>query len=242
MLSVPAYRARVARWLTPWAWAAVVLALVALVRVGRYTEADIRARHAEAFLVPWLLVGTVLTRGGGRAGCWRSGRSGWVGRLSYSLYMWQQLADGGPEEFRPFALGPLQELPLNLLVPLGCAAVSYYLVEKPTIRLGSRLAKAVVGLEAGRLRRPDPRTRDRRLCWGMTAVTRPTTDRPLKVCLAYLAPFVGQGEGRRRAVSRRLARRQGTTCYVLPRRAREVLNRMTKAGLRCAGRTDEVHR
>jgi peptidoglycan/LPS O-acetylase OafA/YrhL len=62
----------------------------------------------------------------------------WVGRMSYSLYIWQMmfLVEGD----RP--LGPMQSFPLALLLPCVCAVISYYLIEKPMIRIGHRLAAA----------------------------------------------------------------------------------------------------
>jgi len=53
----------------------------------------------------------------------------WLGKLSYSLYLWQQIFLIA----RPKLLG---WFPLNLVISLACAAVSYYLVEQPAIRLG----------------------------------------------------------------------------------------------------------
>jgi peptidoglycan/LPS O-acetylase OafA/YrhL len=66
-----------------------------------------------------------------------------VGRLSYSLYLWQQLfliSHFGADTAR---LGPLQSSPLNWLMTFACALLSYYLVERPLIRLGHRLAPNV---------------------------------------------------------------------------------------------------
>lgn len=64
----------------------------------------------------------------------------WIGRLSYSLYLWQQLFICHRfVGYKP--LGILETPPLNLLLIIACAAVSFYLVELPTIRLGHRLAK-----------------------------------------------------------------------------------------------------
>jgi peptidoglycan/LPS O-acetylase OafA/YrhL len=48
----------------------------------------------------------------------------WLGFLSYSLYLWQQL----------FALAPLP-MSLKLLFMLGCATISYYAIERPFQRL-----------------------------------------------------------------------------------------------------------
>ncbi len=63
-----------------------------------------------------------------------------VGRLSYSLYLWQQIfviRTGGPIGA---GLAHLQVFPLNYLAPFGCAIASYYLLEKRLIRAGHRLA------------------------------------------------------------------------------------------------------
>jgi peptidoglycan/LPS O-acetylase OafA/YrhL len=60
----------------------------------------------------------------------------WIGRISYSLYLWQQLF------LTPYTrpLGALQAFPFALAAAVMCAAGSYYLIEKPLIRLGHRLA------------------------------------------------------------------------------------------------------
>jgi peptidoglycan/LPS O-acetylase OafA/YrhL len=55
----------------------------------------------------------------------------WVGRLSYSLYIWQQLF--AFKSFLPWSS-------LQLLALFGVAALSFYGIEKPMIRLGYRLA------------------------------------------------------------------------------------------------------
>lgn len=62
----------------------------------------------------------------------------WIGRLSYSLYIWQQLFL--TPESRP--LGIFQDFPLNLICAFGCAVASYYALERPMIKLGHRLANA----------------------------------------------------------------------------------------------------
>jgi peptidoglycan/LPS O-acetylase OafA/YrhL len=63
----------------------------------------------------------------------------WVGRISYSLYLWQQLFLVWNESRIP-QLNSIQSLPLNLLLVFACAAISMYLIEKPFINLGHRLA------------------------------------------------------------------------------------------------------
>ncbi len=61
----------------------------------------------------------------------------WFGRLSYSLYLWQQffLVPGAKY---PWSL--LQHLPLNGALLLTVAVLSYQFVERPMIRLGHKLS------------------------------------------------------------------------------------------------------
>jgi len=58
----------------------------------------------------------------------------WLGGISYSLYLWQQLfLDRWSSE-------PWAAFPLNLVLSLMLAAVSYYLVEKPGLKLRERFS------------------------------------------------------------------------------------------------------
>lgn len=65
----------------------------------------------------------------------------WIGRLSYSLYLWQQLFLVWPGLEAP-ALHPFQTFPLNIAATLACAIPSYYLLEKPLVKLGQKLTRA----------------------------------------------------------------------------------------------------
>lgn len=66
----------------------------------------------------------------------------WMGVVSYSLYLWQQLflCRSHPAWFTTF--------PLNIILAFAAAAASYYLVEQPFLRLRERLE--------GRAPRPAP--------------------------------------------------------------------------------------
>ena len=59
----------------------------------------------------------------------------YIGVLSYSLYIWQQL-------FFSHKLGTLASIPLNLLLIFIAANVSYYVIEKPFLKLKDRLKPA----------------------------------------------------------------------------------------------------
>ena len=64
----------------------------------------------------------------------------WIGRISYSLYLWQEL-------FFPVfgvtrTLGWVQASPWNFAAALGAASLSYYIVERPVIAYGKRIRAA----------------------------------------------------------------------------------------------------
>ena len=61
----------------------------------------------------------------------------WIGRISYSVYLWQQLF------LIPFDLKSdlwFAALPFNLFFPFLFATMSYYFIEKPLIKLGHTLS------------------------------------------------------------------------------------------------------
>lgn len=66
----------------------------------------------------------------------------WIGRLSYSLYIWNNLFlvphNQGRDLFPEF----LRSVPLNYVMLFAVAAASYFLVEKPCIRWGQRLTRS----------------------------------------------------------------------------------------------------
>lgn len=68
-----------------------------------------------------------------------------IGRISFSLYLWQQLFCRNLAESTPEStwLGSLQHRPQSFLLPFVFAVLSYFLVEKPMIRLGHQLSPPV---------------------------------------------------------------------------------------------------
>lgn len=56
----------------------------------------------------------------------------WLGKISYSLYLWQELFCANPNLHFGFIL---------ILPSIACASLSYYLVEQPMLRLRERLAR-----------------------------------------------------------------------------------------------------
>ncbi len=137
LLANTSFRLWCERWVTPlfafvgfavlWVilhFSLHVLALKALVPLG----------------FPFLILSTVLHPGSflGRALEVRPIR--FLGRISYSLYLWQQIFFIGEHEPAAGMLSVLQQWPISIGATLICALGSYYLVETPLIRIGHRFA------------------------------------------------------------------------------------------------------
>jgi peptidoglycan/LPS O-acetylase OafA/YrhL len=57
----------------------------------------------------------------------------WIGLLSYSLYLWQQLF------LNRNSTAWVHAFPVNIILVVACASASYYALEKPLMRLRKRL-------------------------------------------------------------------------------------------------------
>jgi peptidoglycan/LPS O-acetylase OafA/YrhL len=114
----------------------------AIAVVPPYPHVEHPVRCYVAVVIPLILAGTILHPGSllGLILEWSWLR--WLGRLSYSLYLWQQLFFVSSQG-RLDWMGWLQQWPGNFFAALACAAVSYYLVERPCLKLGHRLAPPV---------------------------------------------------------------------------------------------------
>jgi peptidoglycan/LPS O-acetylase OafA/YrhL len=99
--------------------------------------------EGEPSLITYLLIAVALASmlvvEEGLAHKWMNNRAlVWLGTISYSLYVWQQLFLYRPA-FEIAPLGRLSLLPLNLLAAITVACCSYYVLERPLIRLGKRI-------------------------------------------------------------------------------------------------------
>jgi peptidoglycan/LPS O-acetylase OafA/YrhL len=61
-----------------------------------------------------------------------------IGKLSYSLYVWQQLFLGSTSLWLKYQF--LTIFPVNIVMVIGCALVSYYVIEIPFLRLKSKFS------------------------------------------------------------------------------------------------------
>lgn len=108
-------------------------------------------RTLVALVLPLLIICTVLhpAHWASRPLEWTGMR--WIGRHSYSLYIWQMLFFVDlPHRDLPL----VQTLPVALIASLACAAASYRFVEKPMIRLGHQLAERTASVRPITLRQP----------------------------------------------------------------------------------------
>jgi peptidoglycan/LPS O-acetylase OafA/YrhL len=102
-----------------------------------------------AVLIPMILAGTALHPEWPVSRLLASPPMAWVGRISYSLYIWQQLfLVPGWENPTHF----WTRWPWNLLVVLACACASYYLIETPLLRVGRKLAAKFTVRSSGHAR------------------------------------------------------------------------------------------
>lgn len=93
-----------------------------------------------AWFTPLLILATMLRPQGWFSHLLESAPLRYIGRISYSLYLWQQLFLITHFGAGTACLGHLQSFPFNWIATFACALLSYYLVEQPLIRLGHRLA------------------------------------------------------------------------------------------------------
>jgi peptidoglycan/LPS O-acetylase OafA/YrhL len=140
LLLYPLLRNQAARrWIPAWSFPIFLVIEIVL----RFDTPPFFAA-LQAIVIPLLILSTVLHPGSipGRVLEMKPVR--WIGWISYSLYLWQQLFFGNRFVSSPPRLAALREWPINLIALLVCAIFSYYLVERPFIRLGHRLSLAIV--------------------------------------------------------------------------------------------------
>jgi peptidoglycan/LPS O-acetylase OafA/YrhL len=141
LLARPAFRIACLRWLRPWAVLPLVIALWILLWLHNSGYNYI----AFVLSLPLLIVSTMLHPESAAGRILEMEPFKFVGRISYSLYLWQQMFFASVEHWQPVqhnnALTWLQHSwPRYFILP-AIAIASYYWVEKPLIRLGHRLAR-----------------------------------------------------------------------------------------------------
>lgn len=130
--------------LHPWAVRSAGLIAAALILQPMFGKGLLHgylvALFMPAAMLPFVVIATVLCPRDPLSRVLELALVRWFGRLSYYLYLWQQLffIMWSPKEPE---MVPLQEWPWNWAALFACASASYYLVERPLTRLGHRLVK-----------------------------------------------------------------------------------------------------
>jgi peptidoglycan/LPS O-acetylase OafA/YrhL len=133
LLARPACRAAFSSLLRPWVCILLfgVLCALSSLAATRPAYSNGQKKLVQSAILPMLIVSTTL-RPSIFGALLELPAVRWIGRLSYSLYLWQQLFLFHEGPGPPF----LPRLPLII----GFAAASYYFIERPMIRLGRRIA------------------------------------------------------------------------------------------------------
>jgi peptidoglycan/LPS O-acetylase OafA/YrhL len=128
--------------LTPWLrfWPLLAIAVFGLVIMGWLPRLQ---PLALAWCCPFFVLGTMLRPGSLFGRFLELPVMRYFGRLSYSIYLWQQLFFvghfGGPHP----GLAVFQRWPLAPLMTIACAMLSYYFIERPAIRAGHHFAAVI---------------------------------------------------------------------------------------------------
>jgi peptidoglycan/LPS O-acetylase OafA/YrhL len=137
------------RFLThPMSWPALAVALLLIQALPSVNwKLDFALISLKAALIPLLMLGTMLQSSSFKSRVLESAPFRYVGRLSYSLYLWQQLFLVWNDERVP-GLALVQAFPHNFLALFVCASLSLRLIETPMIALGRRWARSSMGPSA----------------------------------------------------------------------------------------------
>lgn len=135
LVQSPQVRSRLQTWLR--FWPLLLVGIIALFSVG---DGTFWQTTLIVITMPLMVLGAVLNPGNFVAKFLEWAPLRFIGRISYSLYLWQQLFFIKHFYTAGYPLGILQSTALRYVAVFACAAGSYYLLERPMIRLGHKLA------------------------------------------------------------------------------------------------------
>ena len=146
----------VRRWLRPWAAWLITGALWTAMELhhGRFNHLVLICTY------PLMIVSTMLHPGSLTGRVLELPPVRFIGRISYSLYLWQMLFITRYIELpapRSQLLELVQTTGLRYVALLGFSLLSYYLLEKPMMGLGHKLAKPATPGRDGLENAPRPR-------------------------------------------------------------------------------------
>ncbi len=117
---------------------AILAGLIATLKIDAYSFWQVMSL---SLLMPCIVIGTVLNPGSWLGRFLELNALRYIGRISYSLYLWQQLFFTREWVLGTNPLHSIQQWPINLALTFACAITSHHLLETPLIRIGHRLAK-----------------------------------------------------------------------------------------------------
>jgi len=136
-LTKPEFRKRCEQWLVP---SGTILLFAAIWVLTHFFAHMLAAKALVPLGFPFIILSTTLHPKSVLGRFLELRLLKFLGRISYSLYLWQQLFFNGDHPHAAGLLSVLQHWPVSLLSTLTCAVASYYLIERPFIRIGRRLA------------------------------------------------------------------------------------------------------
>jgi len=154
VIAILLFRPPVRAWCQSWLHPYVALGLAGIFWLGYFKLPAFYSIFSFAILLsyPLMIVSTLLHPANLIAKLLEWSPLRFIGRISYSLYLWQMMFFGigfGVEPPHSFLLFHIRTSLLRYPVTLAVSIFSYYVIEKPMIKLGHRLAKSVVpGREA----------------------------------------------------------------------------------------------
>jgi peptidoglycan/LPS O-acetylase OafA/YrhL len=157
LLRTDAWRERARRWMGPLTVAALlgILFLLRQVHVTSDTFSSFRYL-VQSCALPLVIISTVLRPASWMARLLELAPIRWIGRVSYSIYLWQMpfFNRGG------WLGGHAHSVPAKLVALMVAATLSYYLIERPLIRFGRRHEKSMLPVSVARNEDSQARARD----------------------------------------------------------------------------------
>lgn len=143
LLTRPEIRQKALDWARPWVVLPLFVIAVILTSVVHASIMQVLGPLLIPVGFPLIVISTMLHPQAWMTRLLELAPIRFVGRISYSLYLWQQLFFFNDHIPAAWPLSRLQIFPLNYLAAFACALASYYLIERPLIRVGHRIAHPV---------------------------------------------------------------------------------------------------